>query len=100
MSTGPTPLYLFLALNEPNKLLSFHSFLALNKLNKCKQTLDTAFINSHPHANDYAVEEVNLNFIGCGYFITVKLNRFWQLDLLNLKPVYIIEALLLAVTLF
>ena len=43
---------------------------------------------------------MNLSFTGYGCSIAIKLNRSWQLDLLDLKPVRIIEVILLIAALF
>lgn len=85
---------------------SFYLFLGLNLLNvtnnnnKCKRNLDTTFINSRPLAGNHDQKEMDLSFAGSGYPNTVKINRSWPLDLLNLKPVYIIEAIPLVAALF
>lgn len=63
--------------------------LLLDKTN-CKQTFNTAIINSRPLASNYARKKFNLSFAECGCLATVKLNQLWQLKLLNIKPVCII----------
>lgn len=65
-----------------------------------KRTFDIAFINSRPLAGNHAREEVDLSFAECGYPAAVKLNRSWQLELLDLKPVCIIETICLAAAIF
>lgn len=106
MSLGPT---CQLALAK-----SFCSFPALGAYNldndnnlhnptniiKLKWGFDTAFISSRPLAGNHNQEEMNLRFAGCGCLDGIKFNRSWQFDLLDLKPVYIIEAIPLAATLF
>ena len=90
----------------------FHPFLALDMLNfdnnnnlynptnnnKRKRDFNTAFINSRPLAGNYNQKEVDFSFTDCGCSNVVKLNRSWQLDLLDLTLVCIIEAILLAAT--
>ena len=66
----------------------------------CKRTFDTAFINSRQLPGNYAWEEFDLSFAECGYPAAVKLNRSWQLELLNPKPVCIMEAIPLATAIF
>ena len=97
---------------SPAKLL--HPFPALGALNpndnngsynptdknKCKRGFDIAFISSRPLAGNHDKEEVDLSFAGCGCPAAVKLNRSWQLDLLDPKPVCIIKAIPLASALF
>ena len=59
-----------------------------------------AFINSRLFTANHAAKKVDLSFGKCGYFAPVKLNRLWQLKLLDCKPVCIIKAIFLATTLF
>ena len=73
--------------------------LLLDKTNR-KRTLDIAFINSRPLAGNHAWEEVDLSFAECGCLAVVKLNRLWQLELPDLKPVCIMEATSLAAAIF
>lgn len=85
------------------KFLCF--FLALGAYNltnnnKRKWGFNTTFINSCLLANNYDPKKFDLSFSGCGYPNAVKLNRLWQLDLLDPQLVCIIEAILLAVALF
>ncbi len=71
----------------------------LEKSNR-KRLFDTAFINSRPLAGNHAAKEVDLSFGECGCPAPVKLNRSWQLELLDCKPVYIKEAIPLTAALF
>lgn len=81
----------------------FYPFLPLvllsNKTNR-KQTFDIVFINSRLFADNHAQEEIDLSFAECGCLIVVKLNQSWQMELLDLKPVYIIKVIPFATTIF
>ena len=100
MSTRPAkPLCLFPALGALNLNNNNGSYNPTNH-NKCKRGFNTAFINSHPLAGNHDQKEVDLSFGSCGCPVAVKLNRSWQLNLLDLKPVCIIKAIPLAVALF
>ena len=48
-----------------------------------KRKFDKTFINSWPLANNHAKKEVDLSFAGCGCSPRVKLNRPWQIELLE-----------------
>lgn len=65
-----------------------------------KRIFDIVFINSRLLASNYAWEEVDLSFPAYKCIATVKLKRLWQLELLNLELVCIMEAILPATTLF
>ena len=69
-------------------------------INQRKQGFNTTFINSHQLAGNHDQQEVDLSFAGCGCPAAVKLNRSLQLDLLDPKPVCIIEAIPLVAALF
>ena len=100
MSVSPVkPLCPFPALGALNLDNNNGLYNSTNK-NKCKQGFNTAFIKSCPLASNHDQEELDLSFAGYRCPAVVKLNRSWQLDLLNLKPVCIIEAILLAAALF
>ena len=90
-STSPSPL---------KPLCLFPIFGLLPKKNNCKQLFNMAFINSRLFATNHAAKEIDLNFGEYGCPASVKLNRSWQLELLDCKPVCIIEAIFLAATLF
>ena len=90
-STSPSP---------PKLFCLFPILDSLLKKSDCKRFFNTAFINSRPLATNHAAKEVDLSFVKCGYPASVKLNRLWQLELLDHKPVCIIEAIPLAVALF
>ena len=47
-------------------------------------------------ANNHAKKEVDLSFVGCGYLSALKLNRPWQIELLEQRPAHIVEIILLA----
>ena len=90
------PFSAFGAYNPDNK----NSLYNLTNNNEYKCNYDIVFINSRLLANNHNLKEVNLSFTGCKYIATVKLNWSWQLDFLDPKPIYIIKAILLVVTLF
>lgn len=58
------------------------------------------FVNSHLLAGNHIAKEVHLSFGKCGCLVPVKLNQLWQLELLDRKPVYIMEAIPLVAALF
>ena len=66
----------------------------------CKQTFDTAFINSCLFAGNHSWEEFDLSFKEYGSSVAVKLNRSWQFELLDPELVCIMEAILLAAAIF
>lgn len=72
-----------------------NSLYNLTNTNKCKRSFDTTFINSRPLTGNHNQEEMDLSFTGCGYPDVVKFNQLWQLNLLDPKPVCIIEAICL-----
>ncbi len=81
-------------------LCLFPTLGPLPKKSNCKRLFDTAFINSLPLARNHTAEEVDLSFGKCRCPAPVKLNQLWQLELLDRKPVYIIEAIPLTAALF
>lgn len=100
VSISPTkPFYLFPTLDAYNSNNNNSLYNSINN-NKRKQGFNTTFMNSCPLANNYNQTKVDLSFVGCKCFDAVKLNRSWQLDLLNSKPVCIIKTILLATTIF
>ena len=100
MLTSPAkPFRLFPALGALNPDNNNGLYNPTNK-NKRKRGFDIAFINSRLLAGNYDQKEVDLSFEGCGYPATIKLNWSWQLDLLDPKPICIIEAIPLAAALF
>lgn len=68
--------------------------------NKRQRGFDIVFINFRFLVGNHEKKEIDLIFAGCGYSDAIKLNRSWQLDLLDFKPVYILEAIALAAALF
>ena len=46
------------------------------------------------------MEEVDMRFAECQYPLKIKANKAWQQELLNTKLVCMVEAILLAATLF
>ena len=100
MSTSSAkPLCPFPALGPQNPDNNNGSYNPTNK-NKRKRGFDITFINSCPLAGNHDQEAVDLSFAGCLCPAAVKVNRSWQLDLLNPKPVCIIKAIPLAAALF
>ena len=100
VSTGPVkPLRPFPALSTLNPNNNNGSYNPTNK-NERKRSFDIAFLNSCSLAGNHNQEEVDLSFAGCKCLAAVELNWLWQLDLLDPKTVYIIEAILLAAALF
>ena len=100
MSTSSAKLFCrFSTLDALNLEDNNSSYNPTNK-NKRKRGFDTTFINSCPLTGNYDQKEVDLSFAGCKCPAAVKLNRSWQLDLFDPKPVCIIEDILLAAALF
>lgn len=89
ISTSSTFYYLF---STPD--------LDLNNNNKCKQIFDIVFINSHLLVSNHIIKQVDMSFVIYRYPAIIKLNRCWQLDLLDPKLVYIIKAIPLTIGLF
>lgn len=65
-----------------------------------KQTFNIAFINFCPLTGNHASEEIDLSFAECDCPAGVKLNQSWQLELLDLQMVCIIEAIPLVAAIF
>ena len=65
-----------------------------------QRKFDKTFINTRPLADNHAEEEVDLSFAGCGCSPGVKLNRPWQIELLERRPACIVEIILLAAAIF
>ena len=61
---------------------------------------DKTFINALPLADNHAEKEVDLSFAGCGCSPGVKLNRPWQIELLERRPACIVETIPLAAAIF
>ena len=99
LTTLTKPLHLFLALGAYNPDNNNGLYNPTNN-NKCIWDFDIAFINSHPLAGNHDQKEEDLSFAGCECLNAIKLNRSWQLDLLNPKPVCIIKAIPLTSALF
>ena len=51
-------------------------------------------------ADNHAEKEVDLSFAGCGCSLGVKLNRPWQIELLEQRPACIVETIPLAAAIF
>ena len=93
--------FLYCCSTSPVKTLCL--FLPLGLLpNKtdCNQTFNIAFINSCPLASNHTWKEVDLSFAKCICLDAIKLNRLWQLELLDFKPVCIMKAISLTATIF
>lgn len=72
----------------------------LSEKNKRKQHFDMAFINFCLLAGNHVVKEVDLSFGECECLVPVKFNRLWQLELLDRKPVCMMEVIFFAAALF
>ena len=65
-----------------------------------KRKFDKTFTSTQPLADNQAKKEVNLSFARCRYPLAIKLNRPWQIELLEERPVYIIETIPLITAIF
>ncbi len=65
-----------------------------------KRLFDQAFITQRPIASTRQQEELDLSFGQCSCSATVKMNRSWQSELYNSKPICLLEAVLLMSFLF
>ena len=65
-----------------------------------QRKFDKSFINIWALANNHTEEEVDLSFAGCEYSLGFKLNRPWQIELLEQRLACIVETILLAVAIF
>ena len=81
-------------------LCPFPPFGLLPDKTNHKRTFNIAFINSCPFAGNHAQEEADLSFAGCGCPAAVKLNRLWQLEPPDPKPICIMQAIFLAAVIF
>ncbi len=90
-STSPSP---------AKPLCPFSTLGPLSEKSDCKRPFDTTFINSRLLSGNHVAKEVDLSFGECGCLAPVKLNRSWQLELLDRKPVCIMEAIPLTAALF
>ena len=86
--------------NLPEPFCLFPILGLLLEKSNCKQFFDTIFINSHLLITNYIVKEIDLSFGKCRHFTPVKLNRLWQLELLDYKLVCIIKAVFLVAAIF
>lgn len=94
------PLYHHLTyLSFAKPLCPFPTLGPISKKNDCQWPFNMIFINSRPLTINHTIKEVDLRFGKYECPILVKLNRLWQLELLNRKSVYIIEAIPLIATL-
>ena len=84
------------------KRLSFVSSLVLFPSGRSvKRSFDKAFdLDCRPLASDCFGKKVDLSFAGCQCPQAVKANKAWQLELLNSKTVYMVEAIPLAAAIF
>ena len=88
---------------SPSPLKSFRPFSILGLMPKksdCERPFDIAYINSRLFAANHAAKEFELSFGKCGCPAQVKFNRSQQMELLDRKPVCIMEAIPLATALF
>ena len=90
-STSPSPI-------EP--FCPFSTLGQLPKKNNRNRFFNTAFIISCPLARNHAANELDLSFAECGCPTLVKLNQLWELELLDCKPVCIMEVTPLTAILF
>ena len=81
-------------------LCPFFTLGPLPEKKDCKRFFDTTYINSRPLAGNHATKKVDLNFGESVICVPVRLNRSWQLELLNYKPVCIMEVISLTAALF
>ena len=65
-----------------------------------ERKFDKTFINTRPLADNHAEEEVDLSFAGCGCSSGVKLNRPWQIELLEQRLACIVETIPLTAAIF
>ena len=65
-----------------------------------KRKLDKTFINTRPLADNYVKEEVDLSFVMYEYPPAIKLNKSWQIELLEQRPAYIVVTIPLAMAIF
>ena len=86
--------------NPPKPLYLFPILGPLLEKSNCKRLFDMTFINSRPLAANHITKEVDLSYGECGCPAQVKLNRSWQLKLLDCKPIYIMEVIPLVAALF
>ena len=65
-----------------------------------QRKFDKTFINAWLLADNHAKKEVDLSFAGCGCSSRVKLNRPWQIELLEQRPACIVETIPLVAAIF
>ena len=65
-----------------------------------KRKYNKIFINTRLLVDNHNKKEGNLSFAICGYPPTVKLNKLWQIELLERRPAYIVEIIMLAAAIF
>ena len=65
-----------------------------------KRKFNKTFINTRLLTNNHAKDKVDLSFAGCGSSPGVKLNRPWQIELLEQRPACIVETIPLAAAIF
>ena len=65
-----------------------------------ERKFDKIFINIRLLVDNHAEEEVDLSFAGCGCSLGVKLNRSWQIELLEQRSACIVETIPLAAAIF
>lgn len=88
------------SLIKPFRPFSALDLYNLTNNNKCKRNFDIAFLTSRLLADNHDQEKIDLSFAGCSCPDTGTLNRSWQLDLLDLMPICIIEVIPLVAALF
>ena len=65
-----------------------------------KKKFNKTFINTRPLANNHVEKKLNLSFARCGCPPAVKLNRSWQIELLEHKYSCMVETIPLVAAIF
>ena len=65
-----------------------------------KRKFDKIFINTRPLANNHAKKEVDLCFTMCGCPPAIRLNKPWQIEILEQRPACIVKMIPLAAAIF
>ena len=65
-----------------------------------KRKFDKTFISTWPLTNNHVKKEVDLRFAGCRCSLGAKLNRPWQIELLEQRSACIVETISLAAVIF
>ena len=84
----------------PDHLFLFFILGSLSKKNNCKRFFGIAFTNSRLLAANHTTQEIDLSFEKYKCLALVKLNRLWQLELLDCKLICLIKVIFLDIALF